>query len=97
MTGSLTPSAFPARNATTNTPGSVAVPEILPVGKCSVSAPCGVDLAVGGEHIVERAFDDRAEVMLELEPREDDALREQHSQWRHLFSTQQTPDAMVSA
>ena len=35
MSGSLTPLALPARSATTNTPGSVAAPEILPVGTCS--------------------------------------------------------------
>ena len=56
MTGSLTPSALPARSATTNTPGIVAAPEILPVGKCSVS-PGGsgeaTELGVaGGERAV---------------------------------------------
>ena len=40
-------------------------------------APGGVEPPLGGDHVVERAFDDRAEVMLELEPAEDDALREQ--------------------
>ena len=36
MTGSLAPSELPAMSETTNTPGSVAAPEILPVGTWSV-------------------------------------------------------------